>query len=195
MNNIKNAKLGEFNLEESKGLDMFSILLLLILIIAAGVIADANKESFTAETGFIYEYGIGLQVNGGFVENKVFYDIPIGISIWSSDNKVVNCSFIGCSDEGIYIVGSNNTVVNCVFYGCCDGIELVGSSNNTFAGCVFICCSHAGVDVLSGSFGNVFCDCVFVDSTAVFIDQCDNVFVDCWFDELSEVKDYHDRQG
>ena len=119
----------------------------------------------TRESDFIYETGINITKDNQRIENMVFYDIPIGIILWSSNNVIANCTFIECSDEGILLIGSNNLIENCVFYRCVDGIELQKSSNNTFINCRFLNNTHAGIDgIINSNNYNEFYNCLFYES-------------------------------
>jgi len=138
----------------------------------------------TKETDFIYETGIKVMKDNQIIENQVFYDIPIGIIVWSSNNLIANCTFINCSDEGILLIGSNNIIENCVFYKCCDGIELQKSSDNTFINCRFLNNYHAGIDAIKNSNNNNrFHYCLFYDNYygCYFKESENNKFVNCTF--------------
>jgi len=148
----------------------------------------------TKETDFKYEIGISIKIDNQIVENKVFYDIPIGIAVWSSNNRISNCTFIQCSDEGILLIGSNNIIENCVFYECLDGVELQESSNNVFINCRFLSNTHAGVDAIKhNNNNNMFYSCLFFDSLwgCYFSRSIGNEFVECTFlDNILDVKHY-----
>ena len=138
----------------------------------------------TRETDYIYEAGIEVTEDNQIIENKVFYDIPIGIAVWSSGNIIANCTFINCSDEGILLIGSNNIIENCVFYKCVDGIELQRSSNNTFINDRFLSNTHAGIDAITDSNNNnAFYSCLFYDNPygCFFKESKNNEFIDCAF--------------
>lgn len=150
----------------------------------------ALASYITKETDFKYEAGIKVTEDNQIIENRVFYDIPIGIAVWSSNNLIANCTFINCDDEGIVFfegtsLGSdNNTIINCVFYRCCDGIELQRSSNNRIINCRFLSNSHAGIDgILDNNNDNLFSSCVFYDSPfgCYFSRSEGNKFVNCTF--------------
>jgi len=144
----------------------------------------ALSPYITKETDFKYEAGIEVSKDNQIIENKVFYDIPIGIIVWSSNNLIANCTFINCSDEGILLIGNNNAIENCVFYNCCDGIELQKSSDNIFINCRFLSNSHSGIDAIKNSNNNnVFYSCLFYDSPygCFFKESENNEFIDCVF--------------
>lgn len=162
----------------------------ILKILAVSVLLLACSLSLASyisrETDFIYETGISIKIDNQVVENKVFYEIPIGIFVWSSNNRISNCTFINCSDEGIILIGSNNTIENCVFYNCCDGIELQRSSNNTFINCIFLSNYHAGIDAIKDSNNNnKFYSCLFYDSPygCFFKESENNEFINCEFIE------------
>ena len=157
-----------------------------ILIISMTLlICSLSLASYiTKETDFIYETGMKITKDNQIIENYVFYDIPIGIAVWSSNNHIMNCTFINCSDEGIMLFGSNNTIENCVFYMCVDGVELQKSSDNVFINCRFLSNSHAGIDAIkSGNNNNKFYFCLFYDNPygCYFKESENNQFIDCTF--------------
>ena len=147
----------------------------------------ALASYITRETDFKYEAGISIKIDNQIVENKVFYEIPIGIVVWSSNNHILNCTFINCSDEGIILVGNNNTIENCVFYKCLDGIELQHSSNNTFINCRFLSNYHAGIDAIKdNNNNNKIYSCLFYDNSpygCFFSKSKNNEFINCEFIE------------
>ncbi|MFO7676927.1 MAG: right-handed parallel beta-helix repeat-containing protein [Thermoplasmatota archaeon] len=140
-------------------------------------------------------YTTGLKITGNktLVESCIFYDNPIGIAIWSSNNTVVNSTFYGCNDEGIAILGTasnpltHNHIKQCIFYENTDGIELQHASNTIIEYCEFFDNNHAGIDII-GSYNkkNKIINCLFTNnkvfglymirSTQTLIDSC--VFVD-----------------
>jgi len=146
----------------------------------------------TKETDYIYEAGIKVTEDNQIIENKIFYEIPIGIAVWSSNNRIANCTFIFCYDEGILLIGDNNTIENCVFYYCCDGIELQRSSNNTFINDRFLNNTHAGIDAIKNNNNdNKFYNCLFYGSPfgCFFKESRDNEFIECTF--IENVKDIY----
>ena len=156
-----------------------------IVIIALLLVCSLVLASYiTKETDFKYETGIKVVKGNQIIENYIFKDIPIGIAVWSSNNRIANCTFINCSDEGIVLFGSNNTIEYCVFYQCCDGIELQGSSNNSFINLWFIDNSHAGIDAIKrDNNNNRFSFCVFYGSPygCYFSKSEGNEFENCTF--------------
>jgi len=155
---------------------MLSLLLLICSLSLASYV--------TRESDFIYESGIDINEDNQIIENMVFYDIPIGIAVWSSNNLIANCTFIGCSDEGILLIGSNNVIDNCVFYGCVDGIELQKSSDNTIINCRFLNNTHAGIDAIrENNNNNNFISCLFYGNPygCFFKESENNRFIDCNF--------------
>lgn len=160
------------------------LLIISLSIIIICSVAIANSLIITKKTNNKYEYGIRVDLDNQTIQDKVFIDIPIGIVIWSSNNKIANCTFINCSDEGIILLGSNNMIENCVFYNCLDGIELQRSSNNTFVNCRFLSNSHAGIDAIHHSNNNnLFSFCVFYNNPygCYFKESECNVFTNCTF--------------
>lgn len=119
----------------------------------------------------IYTTGIYVSASKIQIQNCNFYDNPIGIAIWTSNNSIENCSFWGCSDEGIALLGSkyskceDNKIINCEFYDNCDGVELQYSSNNIIADCEFYNNTHSGIDAI-GSYNdnNIISRCKIYDN-------------------------------
>lgn len=169
---------------------MKKILKVLILSMILLTCSLSLASYITKETDFKYETGIKVTKDNQIIENQVFYEIPVGIAVWSSNNRIANCTFINCDDEGIVFFGGtplgsdNNTIINCVFYNCCDGVELQKSSNNIFINCRFLSCSHAGIDgIMTSNDNNSFISCVFYDNPmgCYFSDSKDNEFINCTF--------------
>jgi len=102
----------------------------------------------------IYTTGIKITSSGIKLENCLVENTPVGIAIWSSENIIENCSFIGCDDEGIALIGGTtrkcerNQIKNCSFYSNCDGIELQYSSYNLITDCTFKENYHTGIDAI-----------------------------------------------
>ena len=122
--------------------------------------------SITNQGPGIYTAGIHVLASKTNIQNCNFYNNPIGIVIWTSNNIVSNSNFWGCSDEGIALIGtsnlqcSNNKITNCEFYDNCDGIELQYSSNNTITGCLFYNNTHTGIDAITSSNNrNIISNC------------------------------------
>lgn len=165
-----------------------------ILFISSLSILSLASQTITKKTDFKYEAGLKITKDNQVIENQVFYDVPIGIAVWSSNNHIINCTFINCNDEGILLIGSNNTIESCVFYKCVDGIELQRSSNNTFINCRFTGNSHAGVDgILDSNNNNSFYNCVFYDNPygCYFSKSIGTEFDDCLF--LNNVIDVEEK--
>ena len=80
------------------------------------------------------------------ISNCIFYNSPlhfddgsVGINVvYSSYNKISNCTFLYNDDEGIClnVRSSHNIVENCVFSNCCLGIEFQNSSYNIIDKCI-----------------------------------------------------------
>jgi len=145
---------------------MKKILCLISLILVFSVVIiycttgnnrSTSRTVITKETGHIYETGIKITEDCQTIRNYDFVDIAIGIAVWSSGNYIADCTFTGCSDEGIVFLGGNNNIVeNCVFSECVDGVELQWSSYNVFVNCRFSGNTHAG--------DNRFVNCGFMDN-------------------------------
>jgi len=171
-----------------KILCLISLVLVFSVVVVHSIARNDKSTSrtvITKETGHIYETGIKITEDGQTIRNYDFVDIAIGIAIWSSGNYIADCTFTGCSDEGIVFLGSNNNIVeNCVFSRCVDGVELQWSSDNTFVNCQFLDNTHAGVDAIHNSNNNnLFISCIFQGSPfgCYFSQSENNRFVNCEF--------------
>jgi parallel beta-helix repeat protein len=125
-----------------------------------------NKLSITNGAPGLYTSAIRITADNIEIKNCNIYNTPVGISVWSSNNKIENCDFNNCKDEGIALIGSsyyecnNNQITNCRFIENGDGIELAYSSNNIISGCEFYRNSYAGIDSISSSNKkNTIIDC------------------------------------
>jgi parallel beta-helix repeat protein len=114
----------------------------------------------------LYASGIRIISPNIEINNCNIFDTPVGIVIWSSQNKIESCSFWGCADEGIALIGTqysecnNNMILNCIFKENCDGIELQYSSNNIISNCDFYDNSHSGIDAIASSNNeNIISNC------------------------------------
>lgn len=125
-------------------------------------------NSLSIKNGAPGIYSSGIRVISSNIEiyNCNVYDTPVGIVIWSSDNKIDGCYFWGCEDEGIALIGTeysacnNNIISNCIFRSNCDGIELQYSSSNTISNCDFYDNSHTGIDAIATSNNkNIILNC------------------------------------
>lgn len=140
-----------------------------------------------------YASGIKISADKTTITDCNIFDTPVGIAVWSSNNKISNCKFWGCSDEGIAFLGSssnqcnNNIVTDCEFYDNCDGIELQYSSNNVISNCKFYDNTHAGIDAIgSSNNNNVISGCDLSNNKAFgifFSRSTDNTISKCTFSE------------
>lgn len=132
-----------------------------------------------------YISGIRILAPRTTIENCNIFNTSVGITAWSSNNTISNCTFWNCNDEAILLISNNNNIIeNCVFYNCCDGIELQKSSDNKFINCRFLSNSHAGIDgIKDNNNNNLFSSCVFYNNPfgAYFRNSKNNEFVDCTF--------------
>lgn len=143
----------------------------------------------------IYTTGLKIIASNTIVDNCLFYDNPVGIACWSSNNQILNSNFYECKDEGIVFLGSKNnicnknTVKNCVFYDNCDGIELQYSSYNVIKNCKFYDNFHAGIDAIGKENNeNIISDCKFYNNEAygIYISRSsDNLILDCTVDSIT----------
>ncbi len=108
----------------------------------------------------LYSSGIRISSPNSEIENCNIHDVPVGISVFTSNNKITNCNFWNCKDEGIALIGSktsecnNNIISTCIFHDNCDGVELQYSSNNIIENCEFFRNSHTGIDAIASSNNN-----------------------------------------
>lgn len=148
-----------------------------------------NNLCITNGAPGIYSTGIYISSSKIDIKNCQFYDNPIGIAIWTSNNSIYNCSFWGCTDEGIALLGSkysnceNNKIINCKFYNNCDGIELQYSSNNIIADCEFYNNTHTGIDAISSNNdNNLISGCKIYDNKVhglYLSSSSENQIIDC----------------
>ena len=157
---------------------MFGILTSAVVILTS----VPDKDIYEAESDYLYECGLQLKQDGMVVEGKVFKDIPIGIAVWSDYNRIRDCVFMNCSDEGVLVLGDYNFFVNCVFWRCVDGVELQNVRGNIFINCQFLGNSHMGVDGIGyHNYKNVFNKCTFYKSTVWFRSWNTNLLIDCYY--------------
>jgi nitrous oxidase accessory protein len=120
----------------------------------------------------LYTTALRISSSNNTIKNSVFSDCPIGILVWTSNNKIENCTFKNSQDEGIALLGSkfskceNNTIKNCVFSNNCDGIELQYSSYNKIIKCEFFENTHSGIDAIAESNNNnLITECKIYNNT------------------------------
>jgi len=148
-------------------------------------------NSFSIKNGApgLYSSGIRVISSNNEIYNCNIFDTPVGIVIWSSENKIDGCYFWGCQDEGIAFIGTdysacnNNIISNCIFRDNCDGIELQYSSNNTILNCDFYNNSHTGIDAIASSNNdNIIMNCRIHDNKVhgiYFSSSSENTIKDC----------------
>jgi parallel beta-helix repeat protein len=114
----------------------------------------------------IYSQGIKISSKNTEIDNCKIFNTPVGIAVWTSENKIYNSTFYGCKDEGIALLGSsknpvnNNIISNCIFYDNCDGIELQYSSYNQIINCKFYNNTHTGINaIVSNNNENIISNC------------------------------------
>ena len=137
----------------------------------------------------LYTTGIKITYEYSLVKDCIIYDTPVGIAIWTSFNKIINCTFYGCDDEGIALLGSdysncdNNLISKCVFYYNCDGIELQHSMKNIIADCEFFNNTHTGIDAISSkNNNNIIKSCKITNNKVhgiYFSSSSNNSIIDC----------------
>lgn len=137
----------------------------------------------------LYSQGIKISSEYTEIDNCKIFNTPIGIAIWTNNNKIYNSIFFGCRDEGIALLGSsknpcdNNLISNCVFYNNCDGIELQYSSYNKILNCKFFNNSHTGIDIIaSNNNENIISNCDIINNkvSGIYFSSSDNnKIIDC----------------
>jgi parallel beta-helix repeat protein len=166
-------------------------------------ISDENKYAIRLGAPFItikgfsihngapglYTSGVRITSSHSRIIECFFYDNPIGITVWSSNNLIENCIFKGCSDEGIVLLGceyskcKNNQIINCVFYDNTDGIELQHSSNNIIINCEIYDNTHSGIDAIASSNNkNMIRNCRIYNNSVhgIYLSKSfDNKIIDC----------------
>jgi parallel beta-helix repeat protein len=105
----------------------------------------------------IYTTGLRINADKTKILNCNIYENPIGLAIFSNENRIDNCMFWNCRDEGIALIGTKiskcdyNVISNCTFFNNCDGLELQFSSNNLIENCSIYNNSHTGIDAIISS--------------------------------------------
>ena len=108
----------------------------------------------------VYTTGIKITSIKNKVENVLIKNVPVGIALWSSNNKILNTTFQNNTDEGIAFLGTkqkpltNNEIINCRFIKNCDGIELQYSTNNKIINCSFFNNTHDGISMITQKNNN-----------------------------------------
>jgi parallel beta-helix repeat protein len=137
----------------------------------------------------LYSQGIKISSKNTEIDNCKIFNTPVGIAVWTDENKIYNSTFYGCKDEGIALLGSsknpcnNNIISDCIFYDNCDGIELQHSSYNTILNCKFYDNTHTGIDaIVSDNNENVISDCEIINNrvNGIYLSSSDNnKIIDC----------------
>jgi parallel beta-helix repeat protein len=137
----------------------------------------------------LYTSAVRVTSSNTEIRDCNFYETPVGIVIWTSNNIIDNCNFWDCTDEGIALIGtsysdcSNNKITNCVFSQNCDGIELQYSSSNTITDCKIYDNSHSGIDAISSSNDyNIISNCEIYSNEVHGIylsSSSDNQIIEC----------------
>lgn len=158
------------------------------VLLAANYITITDFSIHNKASG-IYTSAVRITESNNEIDNCNFFDTPIGIVLWSSNNIISNSNFWGCSDEGIALIGSSyskceeNTIINCTFYDNCDGIELQYSSKNYIADCEFYDNTHTGIDAIaSDNNENTITNCKIYDNAVhgIYLSSShENKIIDC----------------
>jgi len=137
----------------------------------------------------LYTTGIRILSDQIFINNCVFQNTPIGISIWSNNNSITRNTFVNCKDEGIvllstaYSSANNNTISHCVFKDNCDAIELQQSCYNLIEHCVMINNTHSGIDaIIKNNNYNTISNCTITNNKVngiYFTHSKENKIIDC----------------
>jgi parallel beta-helix repeat protein len=139
----------------------------------------------------LYTTGIKITSPNIIIEDCNIYDTPVGVSVFTSDNKIINCEFSGCKDEGIVLIGTSfsdckeNEIVNCRFFDNCDGIELQYAIENKIINCEIFENTHTGIDAISeGNDRNEIINCKIYNNSVHGIylhSSSDNIISNCMF--------------
>ena len=158
-----------------------------VLIDASNVLIK-NFNIYNKAPG-LYTTAIRIIKPNNQIENCRIHDTPVGITIWGSNNKILNTSFTGCKDEGIALIGSTyfnckqNIISNCKFYNNCDGIELQYASSNTITNCEFYNNTHTGIAAIASSNNeNIISNCKIYNNMVhgIYISSSyDNQILNC----------------
>jgi len=137
----------------------------------------------------LYTTGIRVLKDNVTIDQCIFQQTPIGISIWSNENTINNCSFIFCSDEGIvllstaYSTANHNVIKNCYFENNCDAIELQQSCYNTIKDCIMINNTHTGIDAIAKENNhNIISNCTIKNNRVhgiYFTHSKENKIINC----------------
>ncbi len=137
----------------------------------------------------LYSQGIKISSKNTEIDNCKIFNTPVGIAIWTNENKIYNSVFYNCKDEGIALLGSsknpcnNNLISDCIFYDNCDGIELQHSSYNTILNCKFYDNTHTGIDAIaSDNNENIISNCQIYNNrvNGIYLSSSDNnKIIDC----------------
>lgn len=137
----------------------------------------------------LYSQGIKISSKNIEINNCKIFNTPVGIAIWTNENKIHNSIFYGCKDEGIALLGSsnnpcnNNIISDCIFYDNCDGIELQYSLYNKILNCKFYNNTHIGIDAIaSDNNENVISNCEIINNrvNGIYLSSSNNnKIIDC----------------
>ena len=145
--------------------------------------ATLQNLSITNNGPGIYTTGVRIIASQTTIYNCHFYNTPVGIALWSSNNTITYTSFTNCTDEGIVLLSSsyqkadNNTIQFCTFTNNCDGIELQKSSYNTITNCLFKQNTHDGIDAIGNDNNhNIIANCTILDNNVhgIYFSQSNN---------------------
>jgi len=149
----------------------------------------------TNEAIGLYSQGIKISSKNTEIDNCKIFNTPVGIAIWTNENKINNSVFYGCKDEGIALLGSidnpcnNNLISNCIFYNNCDGIELQYSSYNKILNCKFYNNTHTGIDAIaSDNNENIISNCEIINNrvNGIYLSSSyNNKIIDCYIKDNS----------
>jgi len=156
-----------------------------IVVRAKGAVLE--NLSITNRGSGMYAQAIKIVSSNVALRNCFIYDVPVGVSVWSSNNIIKGCEFWNCKDEGIVLMGtkytncSNNSIIDCSFHHNCDGIELQYATNNAIENCRISNNTHNGIDAIdSHSTGNLIVNCTIANNQVhgVFL-SAKNKLVNC----------------
>lgn len=138
----------------------------------------------------LYSQGIKFSSINIEIDNCKIFNTPVGIAVWTNENKIHNCVFYGCKDEAIALLGNtnnpcnNNIISDCTFYNNCDGIELQNSYYNKILNCKFYNNTHTGIDAItSNNDENIIsnCEIIYNRVNGIYLSTLNNnKIIDCF---------------
>ena len=156
------------------------------------------KASYVTISGFtisnlasgLYATAIKITSSHVTISNCNIQNNPIGIANWGYVNRIENCYFSDCSDEGIFFVGTKesscekNVIENCQFTRNCDGIEFFNAQYNNIINCNFFSNTHSGLSFVGdadANSGNTIGNCRIYENVVygIYLSGSQNQIIEC----------------